>query len=356
MFLSIRCEFSESLLCLIIQSLFRFIIAKSEVAAGEVFYDAQESFPGTGDDDYDDDDDDMSVGDESPCSMRGSFNVYPVNMGNRTNKLHTPPPLVGPYKRRKVMRSIYCEIGISEEADCETVEILSQTPDLIDCEETLQPNLYRDVLILFRFDDRDLPFKLKDIIMSDLRLLTLLEAGLPSWVIFLQSYPVFCHFYRPWMCPLARAFYVLISIITVLIGFYDLYKNVPLLKATASSLFGPLFDWIETLEMISRIKYLGTMLFLHNFQKAIKWFLMVTRTIRACLSFVIEPMAGPLAEFLEFFLPVWSLFIQVAENLFSVSWMVVESCFSMVGDLVEILLLPFWYILVVVWNVGELTN
>ncbi|KAI3465607.1 hypothetical protein Pfo_022270 [Paulownia fortunei] len=325
-----------------------------DATLGEVFHDAQESFARTNEADIDDIiSDDMCVGDESPFSLSSSFSVYPVTMGNRTNRLLTPPPPDVPYKRRKVMNSIYCELGISSgETDSETVEILSQTPDPSDFEETLQPTLYRDVLILFRFNDRDLPFKLKDIIMSDLRLLTLLEAGLPSWVIFLQSYPVFCHFYRPWMCPLARAFYVLISIVTVLIGFYDLYKNVPLLKATASSLFGPLFDWIETLEMISRIKYLGTMLFLHNFQKAIKWFLMVTRTIRSCLSFVIEPMAGPFAEFLEFFLPFWSMFIQLAESFFSVTWMVVESCFTMVGDLVEILLLPLWYILVIVWNIA----
>ncbi|KAK6120631.1 hypothetical protein DH2020_045626 [Rehmannia glutinosa] len=285
------------------------IIDKLEIVAGEVFHDAQESFPKTNEADIDDIiNDDKCAGDESPCSLSSGFSVYPVTMGSRTDRLTTPPPPDGPYKRRKVMTPIHCDLGISSgEADTETVEILSQTPDL---------------------------------------------TGLPSWVIFLQSYPVFCHLYRPWMCPLARALYVLISIVTVLIGFYDLYKNVPLLKATASSLFGPLFDWIETLEMISRIKYLGTMLFLHNFQKAIKWFLMVTRTIRSCLSFVIDPMSGPFAEFLEFFLPLWNVSIQLAEGFFSVTWMVVESCFTMVGDLLEILLLPLWYILLVVWNVA----
>ncbi|KAK6141183.1 hypothetical protein DH2020_025066 [Rehmannia glutinosa] len=320
--------------CWIIQNDIQ-IIDKLEIVAGEVFHDAQESFPKTNEADIDDIiNDDKCAGDESPCSLSSGFSVYPVTMGSRMDRLTTPPPPDGPYKRRKVMTPIHCDLGISSgEADTETVEILSQTPDLSDCEEILQPTLYRDVLILFRFDDRDLPFKLKDIIMSDLRLLTLLEAGLPSWVIFLQSYPVFCHLYRPWMCPLARALYVLISIVTVLIGFYDLYKNVPLLKATASSLFGPLFDWIETLEMISRIKYLGTMLFLHNFQKAIKWFLMVTRTIRSCLSFVIDPMSGPFAEFLEFFLPLWNVSIQLAEGSFHLVAYLCAFIYDMVGDL-----------------------
>ncbi|KAL0405318.1 UNVERIFIED_CONTAM: hypothetical protein Slati_3845700 [Sesamum latifolium] len=284
-----------------------------DATLGEVFHDAEESFPRTNNTDTDDVSDEVYVGDESPCSLNSSFSVYPVKKVNRTNRLLTPPPPNTPYKRRKVMRSLYCELGIcSGEADEATIEIMSQAPDPSDCEERLEPTLYRDVLILFRL----LPY------------------------------------YRPWMCPLARVLYVLISIVTVLVGFYDLYKNVPLLKATASSLFGPLFDWIETLEMISRIKYLGTMLFLHNSQKAIKWFLMVTRTVRSCLSFVIEPMAGPFAEFLELFLPLWSMFVQLAVSFFSVTWMVVESSLTLVGDIVEILLLPLWYILVVLWNVA----
>ncbi|KAI3457359.1 hypothetical protein Pfo_014022 [Paulownia fortunei] len=334
------------------------IIMKEHLDAtlGEVYHDAQESFPRTTEADINDIiTDDMCAGNESPCSPTRTFSVYPETTGNIMNRPHTPPPPDGPYKRRKVMESIYCsaELGIfSEEADTESVEVLLQTPDPSDCEETLEATLYRDVLILFRFNDRDLPFKLKDIIMSEVWLLTLLEAGLPSWAIFLQSYPGFCRLYRPWMCPLARAFYVLISVVTVLIGFYDLYKNVPLLKAAASNLFGPLFDWIEAWEMISRIKYLGTMLILHHIQKAIKWFLMVTRTILPFFSFLLEPMAQSFTEFLDCFLPLWSMFIQLAENSFSVIWMVVESSIAMVGDIVEILLLPLWYILVVARNVA----
>ncbi|KAJ6710751.1 hypothetical protein OIU74_011583 [Salix koriyanagi] len=111
--------------------------------------------------------------------------------------------------------------------------------------------------------------------------------------------------------------YVLISVITVLIGFFDLYKNVPVLKATASSLFGPLFDWIETWEMVSRIKYLGTMLFLHNFEKAATWFLMVTHSTRSCLSVFTQTLVEPLAEILGFFLPLWDIFIEVIESLYS---------------------------------------
>ena len=222
-----------------------------------------------------------------------------------------------------------------------------------DCQDVVEATQYKDVLILFRFDDRDLPFKLKEIIMSDLRLLTLLEAGLPSWVIFLQSYPVFCNIYRPWMCPFARALYVLVSVITVLIGFYDLYKNVPLLKAAASRLCGPFFDWIETWEMVSRIKYLGTMLFLHNFEKAIKWFLTISRTTRSFLSIMAQPLASPVMELLGFLLPVCSTFIEVFGNFFSVIWDVVEFCCGLVVDIIEFLLWPLWFISSTLWSCGK---
>ncbi|CAA2980608.1 uncharacterized protein LOC111375774 [Olea europaea subsp. europaea] len=324
-----------------------------DATAGEIFHDAQDNFPRS----INVENDDSGSGDDSPLSPSYCTVYSEKKVENRTSGLHTPPPPEGPYKRRKVMKFINSDVDLdiySEEVDSESVRtpIHSSNSCASDCKDKVEATQYRDVLILLRFNDRDLPFKLKEIIVSDLRLLTLLESGLPSWVIFVQSYPLFCHLYRPWMCPLARFLYVLISIVTVLIGFYDLYKNVPVLKATASSLFGPLFDWIETWEMISRIKYLGTMLFLHNFQKAVQWFLMMARTTRSFLSIFPQPMVEPLVELLDFFLPLWSMCIQLAESFLSVIWTVVESSCTVTGKLVEILLLPMWYILSLFWSVA----
>ncbi|KAJ6401370.1 hypothetical protein OIU84_016729 [Salix udensis] len=318
-------------------------------AIGDTFYDTEENFPMTSSFD-DDEDDNMWVQDNSSYCLGGSFDACPGTLDDTASEPHTPPP-TGPYKRRRVIKSI----GTGVEVDCYTEETQGGHEDLIDssdtdasdCENAIAKQ-YRDVLILFRFNDHDLPFKLREVVLSDLRLLTLLEAGLPSWVIFLQSYPGFCHLYRPWMCPLARALYVLISFVTVLIGFYDLYKNVPVLKATASSLCGPLFDWIETWEMVSRIKYLGTMLFLHNFEKAVTWFLMVTRTTRSFFSVFTQPLVEPLAEILGFLLPAWNMFIEVADSLYSFVWVVIESSSSVLGDLIEIFAWPLWFI----WSIA----
>lgn len=308
-----------------------------DAAVEEVFYDAEEVLSETNLSD----DDDIN------------FSVYPATMESRTSGMHTPPPPTGPNKRRRLTNSFSGGVDVdiySEERESGCLES-SKHLEMGDCEDPVEATEYRDVLILFRFDDRDLPFRLRQIIMSDLRLLTLLESGLPSWVIFVQSYPGFCHLYRTWMCPLVRALYVLISVVTVLIGFYDLYKNVPVLKATASRLCGPLLDWIETWEMVTRIKYLGTMLFLHNVEKAVMWFLMITRTTRSFLSVLTQPMAGPLLEFLAFLLPFWNMCMEAVDSFGSVIWIVIESSCSVVGDLVQILVQPIWFILRIAFSV-----
>ncbi|PKA47424.1 hypothetical protein AXF42_Ash020153 [Apostasia shenzhenica] len=205
----------------------------------------------------------------------------------------------------------------------------------------VSPTTYTDKLMLFRFSDCVLPVKLRQAIMSDLRLLRLLEAGLPSWVIFFQSYPFFCHFYRPWMRHLARTLYILMSLITVIIGFYDLYKNVPLLKATASRICGPLFSWIEEWDMISRIKYIGTMLFLQNFEKGLKWFIIFAQMMRTVISGVARPLTGPLMKVAELFSPLWNAFVDLGKMIFSNLWLVLQFLYGAILNLIECFLQPF---------------
>lgn len=325
---------------------------------GETFHDASENFFETIPiDDEDDMCNNVLTVEDTYVDCPGSrFGVHCENE-EQMEEPHTPPPS-GPYKRRKVMKSpstgarvdsFFEEIPGRFDNDGTYAESTSGASEIV-----VDSTQYKDVLILFKFNDHDLPFKLREVIISDLRLLTLLEAGLPSWVIFLQSYPGFCNLYRPWMCPLARILYALISFVTVIIGFYDLYKNVPVLKATASRICGPLFDWIETWEMVSRIKYLGTMLFLHNIQKAVKWCLAFTHTAGSFFSVLIQPLAEPLLEFFGFLLPSWNLLYTLAEDIGSVVWIGIETSYNFVGDVVELLLWPLWSILTLFWSIGRL--
>nr|XP_043620419.1 uncharacterized protein LOC122592289 [Erigeron canadensis] len=307
---------------------------------GDVFHDAPGEFTDCHNTYFDENIINASAEKEngSPCTPHSNLGENLETLEDETSIPRTPPP-----KRRKLMSPL----GINVERKYFT-PIKSYDSD---CDGTAEATEYRDVLLLFRFNDHDLPFELQEIIVSDLRLLTLLEAGLPSWVIFCQSYPVFSHIYRPWMCPLARALYVVISVVTVVIGFYDLYKNVPVLKATASRLCGPLFDWIETWEMVSRIKYLGTMLFLHNSEKAVMWFLMMTHTLRSFVSVVTQPLAGPFWDILEVLLPVWNLFVEAGQYLCSFIWILTETSWDIVQNLAEVILIPVWSLLSLLWMI-----
>ncbi|TVU20092.1 hypothetical protein EJB05_36285, partial [Eragrostis curvula] len=210
------------------------------------------------------------------------------------------------------------------------------------------PRLYSDTLLQFRFRDSLLPLKLRQIIMSDIRLLTLLESGLPPWVIFFQSYPLLCHLYRPWMRPLARTLYLLASLATVLIGFYDLYKNVPLLRAAAARIAGPLFGWIEAWDMVSRIQYLGTILFLRNLRKFLQSLLALLRTAASLLAALAAPVvnaAAPLVAAAADVLaagvgPAWALAVDLAEALWTPVDVVLDHVAGCLWPLLQVAMLP----------------
>ena len=67
---------------------------------------------------------------------------------------------------------------------------------------------------------------------SEMRLLKLYESGLPAWAVFLPSYGCW---YRPWMRRATWLFFLAATCLSMAAGFYDLYKNVPYLKAMVSS-------------------------------------------------------------------------------------------------------------------------
>ncbi|KAJ7294118.1 hypothetical protein O6H91_Y277300 [Diphasiastrum complanatum] len=211
-------------------------------------------------------------------------------------------------------------------------------------------DVYRDAFVLFRFSDPFLPYKLQEIITADQRLLKMLESGLPPWVIFLQSYPIFCNLYRPWMRPLALTIYIVVSVVTVLVGFYDLYKNVPILKTTVAHMFGPLFEWVESWEMVSRLKYLGTMLVLQNYEKALRWVLLTLRGLRRLILLLMQPVMEPLLMLAEFCLPAWTSSVEWMEVLLSIVSTFLQSLWIGAGSLLNFLIWPICVCLSTIWN------
>src|SRR5207244_9077818 len=103
-----------------------------------------------------------------------------------------------------------------------------------------------------------------------------------------------------------------------------------------------------TWEMISRLKYLGTMLFLHNFQQVFTWSLKIVSAARSALSVLTKPILGPILEVFEFTLPIWNLFAETIGYLSSVVMVSVETSLSLVIGTVRII----WFVFSTMLNIG----
>ena len=86
--------------------------------------------------------------------------------------------------------------------------------------------------------------KLKQILSADQNkdLLLKYEASLPSWTVVLAQYT---GYYRPWQRKVLRLVSFLASIITVSIGFYDLYKHFPLFSYWLNEYMSEWVCWLE---------------------------------------------------------------------------------------------------------------
>lgn len=104
--------------------------------------------------------------------------------------------------------------------------------------------LHKNQMLMAYFDDPVFPFLMKELLKNrgNKPLLRMYERGLPSWAMFLPSYGLP---YRPWMRRVMTVVIFLVSLITMLLGFYDLYKNIPLLRETLQHTFGSLYQWLE---------------------------------------------------------------------------------------------------------------
>lgn len=111
----------------------------------------------------------------------------------------------------------------------------------------------------FRFDDPFLPYVLREVIHDPdhHRLLRLCEAGIPAWAIVL---PKFTGLYHRYMRHLVAAIVVLVSCLSLLLGFYDLYKRIPLVRSLLKQSLGPLSSKLEELVVVRLSFLLGWIL------------------------------------------------------------------------------------------------
>ncbi|CAL5219001.1 g756 [Coccomyxa viridis] len=132
---------------------------------------------------------------------------------------------------------------------------------------TVPSRAYEYRTVSFNFSDPRVPQILQHPIQSNERLLKLYESGLPAWAIYMPLYRLP---YRPWMRKATYCLFILISVFSLVVGYYDIIKNVPLFRKALSSIVGSLslpsaaiLEWLD-----SHVQVRMSILFAYMFGKS----------------------------------------------------------------------------------------
>lgn len=104
--------------------------------------------------------------------------------------------------------------------------------------------------------------------------------------------------------------------------------------------------------MISRVRYLGTMLFIQNFEKAMRWSLKIGRVFKLLLLLLTKPLMEPLQDLMEYTSPVWLLFCEAGSDLYSLVSFALISMHGLVVDLFVLLFSPFQLLFSYITTIG----
>jgi hypothetical protein len=143
--------------------------------------------------------------------------------------------------------------------------------------------VFRDRTVQAHFADPHLPDALRARVRARPALLRLCESGLPPWAIFLAGYGFF---YRPYLRAVARYLFLLVSSLSMLAGFYDLYKHIPGADVVLAGMWSPFTQFLEN-HARARLSILASYLFT---QSAI--FAPLVTSVAATARAGLAPLAG----------------------------------------------------------------
>jgi len=124
---------------------------------------------------------------------------------------------------------------------------LSFTKELSKLEEKkslmLNERIIKQVTVQGYFDDPMLPYRMREVIVlnQNKQLLRHYETSLPSWAVVMATYG----YYRPSFRKFQYWFMMVISLISMMIGFFDLYKNLPIIKPLLITYMESIWNWLE---------------------------------------------------------------------------------------------------------------
>lgn len=170
---------------------------------------------------------------------------------------------------------------------------------ILETKDELRKSLDKDTLLLNEriishvvvqgyFDDPLLPYRMREVIMKkeNKQLLRHYEASLPSWTVVMATYA----YYRPSFRKIQYWFMILISLMSMMIGFFDLYKNLPIVKPFLKMYMESIWDFLEDHVIFRMSFFLG--------------YLFTRSAITANLAIYIMqlPLLGHISSMFEYFM------------------------------------------------------
>lgn len=119
----------------------------------------------------------------------------------------------------------------------------------------LNERIIPHITALGYFDDPLLPYRMREVIMlkENKQLLRHYETSLPSWTVVMAQYA----YYRPSFRKFQYWFMMFISLVSMMIGFFDLYKNLPIVKPFLKTYMGWIWNFLETHVILRMSFFLG---------------------------------------------------------------------------------------------------
>ena len=128
----------------------------------------------------------------------------------------------------------------------------SSTFDLTKAKDAIKEK-YEHQVLKFRYTEPLIHPLLKDFVKHNEELIPLVEDGMPSWSMFLAGYGFY---YRKWMRSTFNTVVWIASVGMMILAFYDLFQNVPMVRRYAKNLLGRWFGWLDSVMSAFRLMFL----------------------------------------------------------------------------------------------------
>jgi hypothetical protein len=199
------------------------------------------------------------------------------------------------------------------------------------------PKHFSSVVYFLYCRKQDCATYLDDIMLRrDQRLLELSIKSLPTWSVIVNRYsiPIYYSYRIRKIVTTLVNIYIFVSLIW---GFYDLYKHLPFVGVAVRRIFGPMVGWIEPF-FRNRILLLVPLLLNRLFVVVKNIFSTIIPLVRTVFEPLVNLLSGPMTAFLENVLyPLLDPIIWLGYSLFGTIVMILTFIYQLILPIFNLL-------------------